>query len=177
MCKTYAQKLTATLISSATNPAAYLMLSSCSLLLDVLGCPLHCNVPNTYSSALAQTQLAGGCSLHLQLTGNSARAAAPHVTRQRRAAACCPSLSPSLPRRTLTLTAMADKSSVPANFPARSFDEVHKIMQAPGQPWELTTAEIRGQKYRVYKNMPPSLRSAWLMSKVSSPQYANSHSD
>ncbi|KAF5391797.1 hypothetical protein D9757_001657 [Collybiopsis confluens] len=46
--------------------------------------------------------------------------------------------------------------------PKRSFEEVEKILCAPGALHELQTREIDGQVLRVYKNLWPSLRVFWL---------------
>ena len=46
--------------------------------------------------------------------------------------------------------------------PARSLEECDAILTAPGAFHELAEATINGRSYRVFKNLPPSLRALWL---------------
>jgi len=40
-----------------------------------------------------------------------------------------------------------------------TYDEAIAQLTGPGGPFEITSAEIRGQRYRVFRNTPPSLRA------------------
>ncbi len=44
------------------------------------------------------------------------------------------------------------------SWPAMSVAEAHALLTAPGSPFEMDEAVIRGVKTRVWKNAPPSLR-------------------
>jgi len=48
---------------------------------------------------------------------------------------------------------------LPAGWPAMSIEEAHAILTAPGAPGEVVEATIRGVPMKVWKNLPPSLRS------------------
>jgi long-chain acyl-CoA synthetase len=47
-----------------------------------------------------------------------------------------------------------------------SYPEMLAELTAPGGPFEVTTAEIRGQRYRVFKNTPPSLRALFELARA-----------
>lgn len=49
--------------------------------------------------------------------------------------------------------------ALPPSWPAMSLAEAQALLTAPGQPFEMTTATIRGVETRVWKNAPPSLRA------------------
>lgn len=50
-------------------------------------------------------------------------------------------------------------TEMPPSWPARSIEETHAILTAPGATYEMDTAVIRGVETRIWKNAPPSLRS------------------
>src|ERR1700744_1113547 len=50
-------------------------------------------------------------------------------------------------------------ADLPAGWPAMSIDQAHAIRTGPGRPTEMDEVEIRGLKTRVWKNLPPTLRS------------------
>lgn len=50
-------------------------------------------------------------------------------------------------------------SALPAGWPAMSIAQAHAMLTAPGSPAEMEEVLIRGVKTRVWKNLPPSLRS------------------
>ena len=50
---------------------------------------------------------------------------------------------------------------LPAGWPAISLARAHELLTAPGAPFEMTEAVIRGQKMRVWKNAPPTLRDVF----------------
>ncbi len=52
---------------------------------------------------------------------------------------------------------MTQEFMVPAGWPARSVAQVQDLLCAPGMPFELEQAEIRGVPTRVWKNAHPSL--------------------
>jgi long-chain acyl-CoA synthetase len=43
-------------------------------------------------------------------------------------------------------------------YPALSLAEAHRRLTAPGAPFEIVETEIRGERMRVWKNAPPTLR-------------------
>ncbi|HTF35362.1 MAG TPA: class I adenylate-forming enzyme family protein [Myxococcota bacterium] len=49
---------------------------------------------------------------------------------------------------------------------ALSIAEIHKMLTAPGAPFEIVEVEIRGIKTRVWKNTPPSLRAVLDLSRL-----------
>jgi long-chain acyl-CoA synthetase len=49
--------------------------------------------------------------------------------------------------------------ALPSSWPAMSLAKAQALLTAPGQPFEMTTATIRGVETRVWKNAPPSLRA------------------
>jgi long-chain acyl-CoA synthetase len=54
----------------------------------------------------------------------------------------------------------------PKAFPAMSIAAAHALMNAPGSPFEMTEAVIGGQRLRVYRNAPPSLREVFLAGRA-----------
>ena len=48
---------------------------------------------------------------------------------------------------------------LPPGWPAMSIEEAHAILTGPGLPTEMDEAVIRGVRTKVWKNLPPSLRS------------------
>jgi long-chain acyl-CoA synthetase len=50
-------------------------------------------------------------------------------------------------------------SALPAGWPAMSIAQAHALLTAPGSPAEMDEVIIRGVKTRVWKNLPPSLKS------------------
>ena len=51
------------------------------------------------------------------------------------------------------------EAPLPAGWPAMSIDEAHAILTGPGMPTEMDEIEIRGVRTKVWKNLPPTLRS------------------
>jgi long-chain acyl-CoA synthetase len=51
------------------------------------------------------------------------------------------------------------EAALPAGWPAMSVAEANKILSAPGMATEVAEETIRGVKLRVWKNLPPNLRS------------------
>jgi long-chain acyl-CoA synthetase len=47
-----------------------------------------------------------------------------------------------------------------------SYEEAIERITGPGGPFEIAEAEIRGQRLRVFKNTPPSLRSLWELARA-----------
>lgn len=47
--------------------------------------------------------------------------------------------------------------------PARTLEECHKILTAPGSVLEVDTAVINGRKMKVWKNLWPNLRAYWML--------------
>ncbi|OYU70542.1 MAG: fatty acid--CoA ligase [Alphaproteobacteria bacterium PA2] len=50
-------------------------------------------------------------------------------------------------------------TTLPTGWPAMSIAEAHAVLTAPGMPGEMDEVLIGGVKTRVWKNLPPSLRS------------------
>ncbi|WP_309091310.1 class I adenylate-forming enzyme family protein [Phenylobacterium sp.] len=48
------------------------------------------------------------------------------------------------------------------NWPVLSIAEAHARLTAPGAPFEIAEAEIRGIRTRIWKNAPPTLRDVFL---------------
>ncbi|SCV72538.1 BQ2448_4075 [Microbotryum intermedium] len=48
----------------------------------------------------------------------------------------------------------------------RTSQEAMKIMTGPGMPWETEEKTIKGRTYRVYKQLPSSMREFWLATKI-----------
>jgi long-chain acyl-CoA synthetase len=64
-------------------------------------------------------------------------------------------------------------SSVPGvkpDWPAISLAEAHARLTAPGSPFEVAEAAIRGQRLRVWKNAPPTLREVFLLGRSFGPR-------
>ena len=51
------------------------------------------------------------------------------------------------------------ETTLPAGWPAMSIADAHAALTAPGMPGEMEEVVILGVKTRVWKNLPPSLRS------------------
>ncbi|HEY2710156.1 MAG TPA: class I adenylate-forming enzyme family protein [Caulobacteraceae bacterium] len=51
------------------------------------------------------------------------------------------------------------EAQLPAGWPAMSIAEANRIITGPGMPCEMEEVVIRGVTTRVWKNLPPSLRS------------------
>ena len=51
------------------------------------------------------------------------------------------------------------EAALPAGWPAMSIAQAHALLTASGAPFEMDEVIIRGVKTRVWKNLPPSLRS------------------
>jgi long-chain acyl-CoA synthetase len=51
------------------------------------------------------------------------------------------------------------EAALPAGWPAMSIQQAHAILSAPGMPTEVGEETIRGIRTKVWKNLPPSLRS------------------
>ena len=58
------------------------------------------------------------------------------------------------------------EAQLPAGWPAMSIQQAHAILTAPGMPTEVEEIEIRGIRTKVWKNLPPSLRSVVQMSRA-----------
>ncbi|HEY2733712.1 MAG TPA: class I adenylate-forming enzyme family protein, partial [Polyangiales bacterium] len=56
------------------------------------------------------------------------------------------------------------ESTASASWPAIPLAEAHARLTAPGQPFEMEERLIRGVKFRVWKNAPPTLRDVFLNS-------------
>src|SRR5580692_8163403 len=54
---------------------------------------------------------------------------------------------------------MSETPNLPAGWPAMSIAEANRIITGPGMPCEMDEVVIRGVTTRVWKNLPPSLRS------------------
>jgi len=50
-------------------------------------------------------------------------------------------------------------TDAPKPWPAMSIQQAHALLTAPGSPLEMEELEIRGIQTRVWKNLPPNLRS------------------
>lgn len=59
---------------------------------------------------------------------------------------------------------MTDTAKQP--WPAMSVAEAHKLLTAPGSPFEMDEAMIRGIRTRVWKNAPPTLRDLLAIGRV-----------
>src|SRR5580704_4080892 len=64
-----------------------------------------------------------------------------------------------LRRRKLSMSEPASEGVVGKAWPAMSIAEANRIITAPGMPCEMEELVIRGVPTRVWKNLPPSLRS------------------
>jgi len=58
------------------------------------------------------------------------------------------------------------EAQLPPGWPAMSMQQAHAILTAPGMPTEVVEIDIRGVKTKVWKNLPPSLRSVVAMSRA-----------
>ncbi len=58
-----------------------------------------------------------------------------------------------------------DDAPTPAGWPAMSIEQAHALLTAPGTPHEIEEREIRGQRLRVWKNAPPSLRDVFVAAR------------
>ena len=58
------------------------------------------------------------------------------------------------------------EAQLPPGWPAMSMQQAHAILTAPGMPTEVVEIDIRGVKTKVWKNLPPSLRSIVAMSRA-----------
>ena len=61
---------------------------------------------------------------------------------------------------------MSDGAStfLPPGWPKMSVAQAHAALTAPGAPFEMAEDTIRGQKLRVWKNAPPTLRDVFPVS-------------
>ncbi len=55
-------------------------------------------------------------------------------------------------------------------WPAMSVAEAHRLLTAPGQPFEMETIPIRGVATRVWKNAPPTLQEVFLQGRTFGPR-------
>ena len=55
---------------------------------------------------------------------------------------------------------------LPPGWPRMSVAQAHAALTAPGTPFEMAEAVIRGQTLRVWKNAPPTLRDVFLTGRV-----------
>ncbi len=55
---------------------------------------------------------------------------------------------------------------LPPGWPAMSLARAHELLTAPGAPFEMAEATIRGYRTRVWKNAPPTLRDVFLAGRV-----------
>jgi len=51
-------------------------------------------------------------------------------------------------------------------WPTMSIAEAHKLLTAPGSPFEMDEAVIRGVKTRVWKNAPPTIRDLFALGRA-----------
>ncbi|MFZ3033885.1 MAG: class I adenylate-forming enzyme family protein [Parvibaculum sp.] len=51
-------------------------------------------------------------------------------------------------------------------WPAMTIAEAHAFLTAPGIPFEMEEKVIRGQKIRVWKNAPPTIRDSFLLGRA-----------
>jgi long-chain acyl-CoA synthetase len=51
-------------------------------------------------------------------------------------------------------------------WPARTIEESHAILTAPGSTYEMDTAVIRGVETRIWKNAPPNLRTLLELGRI-----------
>ena len=64
------------------------------------------------------------------------------------------------------MTNAVDTAATPAGWPAVSLAQAHALLTAPGAPFEMTEAMVRGRKMRVWKNAPPTLREVFLAGRA-----------
>lgn len=55
---------------------------------------------------------------------------------------------------------------LPAGWPAVSLARAHELLTAPGAPFEMAEAVIRGHRTRVWKNAPPTLRDVFVAGRA-----------
>ncbi|MFT4098313.1 MAG: class I adenylate-forming enzyme family protein [Rhodoblastus sp.] len=55
---------------------------------------------------------------------------------------------------------------LPASWPAVSLARAHEMLTAPGAPFEMAEAVIRGHQTRIWKNAPPTLREVFLAGRA-----------
>ncbi len=55
---------------------------------------------------------------------------------------------------------------LPAGWPAVSLAQAHAMLTAPGAPFEMAEAVIRGRRTRIWKNAPPTLRDVFVMGRA-----------
>ncbi|HYG25901.1 MAG TPA: class I adenylate-forming enzyme family protein [Caulobacteraceae bacterium] len=65
---------------------------------------------------------------------------------------------------------MTDAAAEAKPWPAMSIAQAHALLTAPGSPMEMEEIEIRGVKTRVWKNLPPNLRSIVQMGRAFGPR-------
>ena len=58
------------------------------------------------------------------------------------------------------------KANLPAVWPAMSIAQAHAILSGPGMPTEVAEIEVRGIRTKVWKNLPPTLRSVLEMGRA-----------
>tara|TARA_R110000824_G_scaffold118960_2_gene271604 strand:- start:226628 stop:228373 length:1746 start_codon:yes stop_codon:yes gene_type:complete len=61
---------------------------------------------------------------------------------------------------------MSNSEKTTAAWPAMTIAEAHAFLTAPGIMFEMEEKTIRGQKIRVWKNAPPTIRDAFLAGRV-----------
>ena len=59
------------------------------------------------------------------------------------------------------------QAELPPGWPAMSIAQAHALITQPGAATEVVEAEIRGIRYKVWKNEPPTLRSVVELARVS----------
>lgn len=58
------------------------------------------------------------------------------------------------------------EAPLPAGWPAMSIEQAHAILSGPGMPTEVAEETIRGIRTKVWKNLPPTLRSVVAASRA-----------
>ncbi|GAA5846742.1 hypothetical protein JCM3766R1_005051 [Sporobolomyces carnicolor] len=66
----------------------------------------------------------------------------------------------------MSLSTTAAAPVPPSPPPKRSLAECHRILTAPGMPWEMEHKQINGRSVRVYKQVPNSVREFWHATKA-----------
>ena len=66
---------------------------------------------------------------------------------------------------------------LPAGWPAVSLARAHELLTAPGAPFEMAEAVIRGQRTRIWKNAPPTLRDVFVAGRAFSERIFLVHED
>ncbi|MGV8997314.1 MAG: class I adenylate-forming enzyme family protein [Parvibaculaceae bacterium] len=61
---------------------------------------------------------------------------------------------------------MTNSAETKPVWPAMTIAEAHAFLTAPGVPFEMEEKTIRGQKTRVWKNAPPTIRDAFLAGRA-----------